>query len=279
MATHIGPRAERLKRLRALLGPKGRRERARFVFEGPTLLDEALRSDVAIEELYATPKAYAAHDVVRSLDAAGTPTFLLDDRSAERLSDVESPTGIFAVVAVRSVDGPALFDRDGLVLVLADIGDPANAGALLRSAEAFGASAVAFGDRGVDPYHSKVVRASMGAIFRLCLGRIGPETLRDAAGHGFSIVGLRAGAEDLSQAAWPVRAALVVGNERQGLGRWEQACEQFLGIAMAVQTESLNAAIAGSIALYEAARNRAEAATRQPCQESVLVRKSQDYRG
>ncbi|HKU81683.1 MAG TPA: RNA methyltransferase, partial [Candidatus Tumulicola sp.] len=151
----------------------------------------------------------------------------------------------------------------------ADVGDPANAGALLRSAEAFGAASVAFGDRGVDAYHPKVVRASMGALFRLRVGRIDPAALDEAARNGFHVAGLSAGGEDVRRSAWPPRAALVVGNERHGLGRWEQACRQFLGIPMAAATESLNAAIAGSIALYEAARKRSETALPDPCQDSV----------
>ena len=279
MATRLGARADRLKGLRALRGPKGRRERHRFLFEGPTLLDEALRSGVTIEELYVTAAAYASNEAVRALDAAGMPTFLLDERSAAGLSEVESPTGILAVAAVRRFDGPQLFDRDGLVLVLADVNDPANAGTLLRSAEAFGASGVAFGDRGVDPFHSKVVRAAMGSLFRLRVGRIVPADLGEAGGNGFRIAGLRAAGDDLRRMAWPARTALVVGSERRGLGRWEQACEQFLGIPMGGPTESLNAAIAGSIALYEATRNRAETAMREPCQDSVSAQKSQDYRG
>lgn len=268
MPTRVGAHAERLKRLHALMGRKGRRERAHFVIEGPTLLDEARRSGAAIEELYATPPAYAAHAALRALDAAGTPTFLLDERSAVRLSEVESPTGIFALVKAQSLQGQ-LFERDGLVLVLADIGDPANAGALLRSAEAFGAAAVGFGDRGVDPFHSKVVRASMGAIFRQRIGRVTPADLAGAVRSGFAVVGLRAGGDDLSQAAWAVRTALVVGHERRGLGRWEQACGRFLGITIGAQAESLNAAIAGSIALYEAALQRTKAARSSPCQDSV----------
>lgn len=233
------------------------------------MLEEARRSGTAIEELYVTPAVYSSNAAVRSLEAAGTPTFLLDERSAAGLSEVETPTGILAVAAVRSFDPAQLFDRDGLVLVLADVGDPANAGALLRSAEAFGATAAAFGDRGVDPFHPKVVRASMGSVFRLRVGRIAPPALAEAAERGFAAVGLRAGGEDLSRAVWPLRTALVIGNERHGLGRWEQACEQFLGIAMGAKTESLNAAIAGSIAMYEAASRRATPAPAGACQDSV----------
>jgi TrmH family RNA methyltransferase len=257
MATPLGARADRLSGVRALKTVKGRRERQRFAFEGAIMLGEARRSGAPIDELYVTQSAYDATPLVRELDAAGTPTFLVDERSAATLSDVEAPSGIVAVAATSLGRVEDLFEsgRDGTVLVLADLNDPGNAGTLLRSADAFGALGVAFGRLGVDPYHPKVVRGAMGAIFRLALAVAEPAGLTAAAAvGGFTVLGLCAGGEPLREFAWPARRVVVVGHERRGLGRWEHACAGRLGIPMAGAAESLNAAIAGSIALYESAR-------------------------
>lgn len=281
MAKPLGARAERVTEVRALRGAKGRRQQSRFAFEGPTLLAEAHRSGAAIEELYVTQAAYDANPLVRTLDADGTPTFLIDPRTAARLSDVATPTGVLAVSSIRLRPVVELTGlREGVLLVLGDLNDPANAGALLRSADAFGAAGVAFGSLGVDPFHPKVVRAAMGALFRLRIARCEPASLAGvAAAEGFAILGLRVGGAPLNAFAWPPRCALVVGHERRGLGRWEAVCGGFIGVPIAPRAESLNAAIAGSIALYEATAKSLATPSDSGCQESINGEKSQDYRG
>lgn len=236
---------------------KGRREQGRFAFEGTTLLDEAIRAGIDIVELYVTQRAYEESLVVRELDESGTPTFAVDDRTAEALSDLDSPTGVVAVAPIRRRTMREVLARAGLVLVLADLNDPGNAGTLLRSAEAFGASGALFGTAGVDPHHPKVVRAAMGSLFRLEFAVADPPALGEAAAElGVSVVGLAPGSRPLEAAGWRGRRALVVGNERHGLGGWAAVCESLVEVPMAGAVESLNAAVAGSIALYEAARNR-----------------------
>jgi RNA methyltransferase, TrmH family len=236
---------------------KGRRKQQRFAFEGETMLAEALRAGVSILELYATREAYDATPSLHELEAAGTPAFLLDEPAAVRISDLETPSGIVAIAAsrLRSVD--ELFRGRAPILVLADLNDPANAGTLLRSADAFGCGGVLFGRLGIDPYHPKVVRGSMGAIFRLALSVADPAEAADAAARaGVRILGLAADGAPLTARDWEPPVALVVGHERHGLGRWESLCSRLLAIPMAGAAESLSAAVAGSIALYEATRGQ-----------------------
>ena len=257
VAVRIGAHAERLSDVRSLKSSKGRREQGRFAFEGPTLLDEARRSGLAVDELYATQSAYERFEAVRAAEKDGVATYIVDERSAARISDLETPPGIVAVAPVRYAAMDEILGADGLVLVLADIGDPGNAGTLLRSADAFGCRGVISGRLGVDPYHPKVVRAAMGSLFRLAITVGDPETLAETATRaGFRIAGLDAAGEPLAEARFGSRTALAVGSERHGLGRWESTCAQRVAIAMPGAAESLNAAIAGSIALYEAAKGR-----------------------
>ncbi len=252
MPTALGAHADRLRAVAALLAPKGRREQGCFAFEGPTLLDDAHAAGVVPSAIYATPEALAGSAAIAALERAGSAVFTVDARAMRKISDVESPSGIVAVATQRLLPVADLAPT-GLVLLLADIGDPGNAGTLLRSAEAFGARAAIFGDRGVDPYHPKVVRAAMGAHFRLPLGRAAPEALL-ALGADARAVGLEAGGRPLDRAALGPDPLLVVGNERHGLGRWEGLCARRVAIPMRGLSESLNAAIAGSIALFVAAQ-------------------------
>ena len=267
MPKPLGRHAPRLTEIRSLKTVKGRREHGQFAFEGATLLHEALAAGVQPESVYVTPAAFAATPEVRDLDASGVDVYTLDESLAAALSDVATPSGIVAVATMRIATIPAMLARAGLLLVLADLNDPGNAGTLLRSAEAFGATGVVFGRTGVDPYHPKVVRAAMGSLFRVPIGIADPEELAAAvAAGGTAVIGLSAEGTPLDRIAWPERSALVVGHERRGLGRWEIACSVHAGIAMEGSVDSLNAAVAGSIALYEAAKKWVRARSSGACQ-------------
>lgn len=253
MARRLGAHSPRLALVRALLRPKGRREQRRFLFEGPVLLDEARRSGVAIEAIYATQAAYDAAPVIREIEAGGVDVAIVDERTAARLSDVETPTGIVAVAPQRFERLDALLERPGTVIVLADLSDPGNAGSILRSAEAFGCAGAVFGGRGVEPYHPKVVRAAMGSLFRLPIALSDAEELRRVGLQaGRAIIGLTRPGEPL--AALPPSPVVVVGQETQGLGPWAAACSFFASIPMRESVESLNAAIAAAIVLYETSK-------------------------
>jgi RNA methyltransferase, TrmH family len=237
-------------RVRDLQTVKGRKADGRFAFEGPTLLDEALRSGVVIEELYVSEGVLGQNAVVRDLDARGTPVYIVDDRTARKISDLETPTGLVAV-ARQPPQSLATLLRGRLTLVLADLNDPGNVGTLLRSAEAFGASGVVLGSLGVDPYHPKVVRGAMGSIFRLPLAvATAAEFAAAAKAAGSTVVGLSGGGAPLAAVKPAQRAALVVGHERRGLGAWMTQDSILAGIPISERVESLNAAVAGSIGLY-----------------------------
>jgi TrmH family RNA methyltransferase len=250
--TALSPHNPRIERVRELRTPKVRRERGRFVFEGATLLAEAQRSGVAIEELYGTDAALAEHAVlVAGLEAAGTPVFAVPERTLARLSDVETPPGLIAVAVQPSNDVAGILARPGPVLLLAGISDPGNAGTLLRSAEAFGAAGVLFGRGGADPFAPKVVRAAMGSLFRLPVAAVtAEEALVAAAAAGRPVIAATLEGEPLAGAVLPSNAVLAIGNERHGVGAFLNRWDRAVRIEQASTTESLNAAVAGSILLY-----------------------------
>jgi len=249
----LGAHNPRISFARELLTKKGRQEHSRFLIEGPTLLAEAVESGADIEALFITEEARNTLSIVRELEARSVPVHSINDATAAKLSDVETPTGIIAVCVVRTVSLPEFFSSDGLVLILADLADPGNAGTLLRSADAFGVSRVLFGSNGVEPFNPKVVRSSMGSLFRATIAVGSPEEVQ-AAANGWVFAGLTGDGEPLRGWTSPDRAALVIGHERRGLGAWTALCREYVGIPMLGRAESLNAAMAGSIALYEVMR-------------------------
>jgi TrmH family RNA methyltransferase len=249
-----GAHGDRVRRVRELLTSKGRREQRRYTFEGMTLLDDALRAGIAVDELYVSEATYDREPRLRDLEERGTPVYLVDERTMHKISNLQTPPGVVAVTRTLYTSHAHVLRRS-LTLVLADVSDPSNAGTLLRSAEAFGVRGVLFGSGGVDPYNPKVVRGAMGALFRLAIAVTNAQEFAvQAKRHGVQVLGLDAQGEDLRDVALAAPAAVVVGNERRGLGAWDGACAQRVAIPMSGSVESLNAAVAGSIALYELSR-------------------------
>ncbi len=256
MPTALSPQNPRLAEVRALLDARGRREQGRLLIEGPTLIDEARASGLAIETVYATPAAADRHaDAIAALEAAGTTAFVLPERALARFSDLATPPGLVAVVALPGASIADVVGGPGPVLLLAGVSDPGNAGTLIRTAEAFGAAGVLAGRGGADPFSPKVVRAAMGSLFRLPVALADAEEVVDAAAtSGRLIVAADLAGEPLWDADLPRRAIFAIGNERHGvaafLPRWDRAVR----IEQSGQAESLNAAVAGSVLLYLVSR-------------------------
>jgi len=238
--------------VRSLLRRKGRRTHRLFTFEGPSLLAEALSAGIELVEIRATAEALG-DPALAEARARGIPVVEISTRTLRSISDVETPTGIVAVARIDERPLDEVLGSPGLVLLLAGVADPGNAGTLVRAAEAFGASAVLFGAGGIDPHGPKVVRAAMGSLFRIPHAVAPAGSLPEAAkSHGRTIVVADRTGTPLPVFRFPERPILAVGAERGGVqawlgGTWDQA----VAIPHAGPTESLNAAVAGSIVLYE----------------------------
>ena len=252
MPTVLSPQNPRIERVRDLRAARARRERGRFMLEGPTLLAEARRSGIAIEELYLTEAAATAHvDLVGDAERAGAQTFIVPERTLARMSDVETSTGLLAIAVMPAHTLEAILALPGPVLLLAGINDPGNAGTLVRSAEAFAAAGVLFGRGGADPFAPKVVRAAMGSLFRLPVASVSAEELLPAAAAaGRPVIAATLEGEPLAGADLPTRAVLAIGNERHGVAGFLPRWDRSVRIEQPGAAESLNAAVAGSIALY-----------------------------
>lgn len=259
--TELSPHNPRIERIRDLRTPRGRRDAAAFAAEGPTLLEEARRSGLQPREIYATPAGIARLDAAE-LEAAGVALYTVAEKVFGRLTDLESPTGVLSVFDLPRRNAADVLARPGTVLLLAGVGDPGNAGTLVRSAEAFGAAGVLFGRGGVDPYAPKVVRAAMGSLFRLPVASCEPEELlAAAAAAGRPVIATDMEGQDVAGAGIPADAIVAIGNERRGVRDWLPRWDRAVRIPHLGQAESLNAAVAGSIVLYECAQQKAS------CQE------------
>jgi RNA methyltransferase, TrmH family len=223
------PHNDKLKEVRKLQRRRERERSGRFVAEGEDLLAAA---DAAgwrpMERLVAAGSGLAGTEVERGL--------------LERVSVLGSGTRALGVYEQRwgAAEGP-------LCVYLHGVRDPGNVGAVLRSAAAFGAASVVLGPDCADPFGPKAVRASMGAVFTVPLARAG---LEDTPGERLALIAHR-GEELCGPADRPT--TIVVGAERDGLpAEVIAACDRTVSIP--IRGDSLNAAMAATVALYELTR-------------------------
>ncbi len=257
MPTELGAHSQRIDDLRALSAPKGRRESGIIAIEGPTLIEEAERSGVRITALYLTEGGRFNHPYVADLESAEIPAFLLNDRLFAKISDLETPTGVLATIELGEEPLEAVLALPGPLVLFAGLGDPGNAGTLLRAAEAFGFAGAIFGTGSVDPFSPKVVRAAMGSLFRLAVARASVEELiAGARTSNRPIVATELNGVLLADADLPKRGIYAIGNERHGVRSWLPHADLTVTIPQAGPTESLNAAVAGGILFYEYAKRQ-----------------------
>ncbi len=223
---------QRLKEIRKLRMRRRAREQAgRFVAEGEDLLAAADAAGWDPHERYCAA-------------GSGLAGIEVEAKLLARASGLASGTRTLAVYEERWAQQPT----GPLCVYLHGVHDPGNVGAILRSAEAFGAASVVIGPGSADPFGPKAVRASMGAVFAVPLARTG--TIEELPGQKIALIAGEG--EVLSQVAGDGEVTVLVGSERDGLPPEVTAAADLIA-HIPIATHSLNAAMAATIALYELA--------------------------
>jgi RNA methyltransferase, TrmH family len=250
-----------LKRLRALKqqGIAG----DLMLLEGATLIEEALSAGVGIIEVAVSALAGQSdrsRAILRSLEERGITPRRLDDALLASLSEVETSQGFLAVARRPRFDEEALFRGQPLILVAASIQNPGNVGALLRVAEAAGATGVYLTRGSADPYSWKALRGGMGSAFRLpCIAQVDAEGVlaRLQQRRVPSVATVASGGAPYDEVGLGRPLALWLGNEGAGLpSELVRRVERRVTIPMASPVESLNVAVAAALLLYESERQR-----------------------
>jgi len=236
---------------RKLLRRNERTRAGAFLVEGPIPVAEALERG-EVQDLFVDADLSSASSWV----ARGAVA--VSGRVIDALSDTSTPQGVVAVASMRTIH---IAEASGdLMLVLSNVRDPGNAGTLVRSAVAAGASAAVFCSGSVDPFNPKTVRSTAGLLFHVnVVAGVGlEEAVEELRRKGFLLLGADAGssvAPDELDLSVPV--ALVLGNESWGIDEASsRLLDDVVGIPMPGPAESLNVGIAGSILLFEAVRQR-----------------------
>lgn len=246
----------------ALLEKKHRDRSGKFLIEGVHLIQEALLAGAEVEMIVYDMERGMPEELA-SLLAGGVQ---YGGQYAEASSAVmakctgtDTPPPVFGVVAKPRADAAALYHEQVLVVVLDGVRDPGNVGTIIRSADAVGADAVILGKGCVDLYNPKTVRSTMGSLFHLpVLEADLRELLPAARQRGVKLVGTSLQASDTCYSYdWRGARWLLLGNESTGLSEQAlQLVDDNVIIPMRGKSESLNVAMAATVVLYEALRQR-----------------------
>lgn len=244
---------DRVKYVRSLARRRVRQREGRFIVEGTRLLDELVGAGIEPALVFYTAawaETSAGQHLLALVRSAGEGMWLVSETVMAACADTHTPQGVLAVVSFLELP-----PNPGLLLVLDGIQDPGNLGTILRSAESAGVGQVLLAPGTVDLYNPKVVRGAMGAHLRL------PVHSREWAdievGASGRAVWLADAAAEMTYdlVDWCRPSALIVGSEAAGVG--QEAAQMATGrvsIPMAGGAESLNAAMAATVILFEAAR-------------------------
>lgn len=246
----------RVKQLRAAFEGSARLSGGLAAIEGEHLLAEAMRSGIALKTLFVSE-----HRTVPSEISRETEVLRLTSDVFRSAVETPSPQGIAALIHPPAFVLEDALNGTPLLLIAAGLQDPGNLGTLVRSAEAFGATGVLTTPGTVSAWNQKALRASVGSVFRM---PVVAATLDDVAGLRQRGVWLLAAvgaacprAKSAHDADFVRPCAVMIGNEGAGLGaEWMQLSDEQLTIPCPGPVESLNAAVAGSLLLYEASRQR-----------------------
>jgi RNA methyltransferase, TrmH family len=243
---------EKVKLVQALQKEaKTRRKTGKIVLEGVRLVGDALRGGQQPDFLLYTPD----HTTVLPLvEAHQERAFAVSDDVMRYATDTQQPQGVIGVFAMPRAEPPADPRR---ILILDSIRDPGNMGTILRTAAAAGVEAVLLSPTCVDPYNPKALRGGMGAHFRISVLEANWDTIRKYCYNTQITLADSQGEQRYDRADWSKPWSLIVGGEAHGAGEEALAlAERRIYIPMAAETESLNAATAASVILFEARRQR-----------------------
>ena len=247
----------KIKLVRSLIGrAKERREAGMFVVEGVRLVEEAVKGDWRLETvLYDESLSERGKSLVSSLKSKGIEAEEISSDLMKSISETETPQGILSILQFSQLP---ITNYLNFILILDQIRDPGNLGTLLRSAAATGVQAVLIPPETTDAFAPKVLRAGMGAHFRVPIREMGWEEIEQIC----KSANLQMYLADMNgKSCWETGLhqplALIVGGEADGASEEaRKLAHERISIPMAGNVESLNAGVAGSVLMFEVVRQR-----------------------
>lgn len=231
---------------------KRRKENGLFVLEGLRICDDAAENNIKFDKLIVTKYALEKHnDAINKYASISKNCYIFRDDLFKKISDTNSPQGIIAIADIPDVVNK--ISSDGRYIALENISDPSNLGAIARTAEALGVSGIIISSDSCDPYSPKSLRSSMGTLLRVPLFIADDiiDTISNNSLTAYACV-VNRDATSITDISFKNGDVLLIGNEANGLTDYaKEAVQKCVTIKMQGKAESLNAAAAAAIAMWE----------------------------
>ena len=251
---------ELIKHIRKLKDKKYRDEYNEYVVEGIKIVEEAVKENVKIKQIIIcndTTKTYEIPTHIM-LEIAKYECIYVTDKIFNLITQVTNPQGIMAIIEKNSKENEIDYTQD-IILALDDVQDPGNLGTILRTADSIGLNQIVVSKGTADAFNSKVVRSTMGAIFRIKIIETQDliRTIKEMKKHHFKLMVTSLQTENSIYDINFNKKIIVIGNEANGVSKEIQdMADEKAKIPMLGRTESLNASVAAGIVMYEYVRQK-----------------------
>lgn len=236
---------------------KHRKEHNLFVLEGLRICDDAYQNNIKFDKLIVTKHALEKHtDQIKLFTKISDSVYVLKDELFKKISDTNSPQGIIAVAKIPQND--IKISKNGRYIALENLSDPSNLGAIARTAEALGVDGIIMSADSCDPYAPKSLRSSMGTLLRLPIFVVEDviSFIKESNLRSFACV-VDKDADYISEQEFTDGDVMLIGNEANGLTNdTKQKADKQITIKMQGKAESLNAAAAAAIAMWEMVKGK-----------------------
>ncbi|MBR1802645.1 MAG: RNA methyltransferase [Clostridia bacterium] len=252
---------EQIKYVKKLKEKKFRDETHEYIIEGIKLIKEAIGENVTIKMMIICEDCLEGENAIEQsllYEIAKYQCVYVTKKIFQLLTDVVTPQGMMAVVE-KGDNNDAINYEEEIILALDDIQDPGNLGTILRTADSANLKQIILSQETADPYSPKVVRSTMGAIFRMNIITTNSleETLRETQKHHFEVVATSLNTQNSIYDINYHKKVIVIGNEAKGVSQnIQNLADKKVKIPMLGKTESLNASVAAGIMIYEYVRGK-----------------------
>ena len=251
---------ETIKHIRKLKEKKYRDEFGEYIIEGVKLINEAIEEKLDVKTIVICDNCNKTEAINQNLmyAVAKYSCVYVDEKVFNTITEVQNPQGILAVVGKKNKQEEINYNED-VIVILDDIQDPGNLGTILRTIDSVNLSQVIISKKSGDVYNSKVIRSTMGAIFRINVieSHNLSETIKNLKKHKFTIISTTLDTDKTIYDIQYKKVAIVIGNEANGVSKEiQEISDSKIKIPMLGKTESLNASVATGIVLYEYVRQK-----------------------
>ena len=251
---------ELIKHIRKLKDKKYRDESNEYVVEGVKLVEEAVKENAKIKQIIVCEDTTRTYEIPTHimLEIAKYECISVSDKIFNIITQVTNPQGIMAIIEKNAQDAQIDYSQD-IIVVLDDVQDPGNLGTILRTVDSIGLNQIIVSKGTADAFNSKVVRSTMGAIFRIKIIEVEnlAQAIKEMRKHHFKLMVTSLQTDNSIYDIGFNKKIIVIGNESNGVSEEIQdMADEKAKIPMLGKTESLNASVAAGIVMYEYVRQK-----------------------